>query len=123
MLPVVDQQGNRRTEAITIFLHVREDGHVKGVCSVVPRVRDAVLQVLIADPLHIIGNRIHVNGMRQMVVEQVNYSLGKNTITGFKIYRGAKSFGKGTSSKLPGVKLGCMRVGTGVTKLETKKTH
>ena len=118
MLPVIDKRGNRKTEAITIFLHVREKGHVKVVCRVVPRLRDAIVQVLYANPLHVIGNSIQANGTRQRVVDQLNYSLGKNMVIGFKLFRGVKSFGRGMSGRLPGAKLGCVRVGNGMAKLE-----
>lgn len=117
MLPVIDQRGKRRTEAVTIFLHVKKHGYVKSLCRVVPRVRDAVLQVLIADPLHRKGNRIEVNGSRQLVIDHVNHSLGKNAVTGFRVVQGAVSFGKGMAAKLPGAKLGCMRVGKDRAKL------
>ena len=123
MLPVVDQRGNRKTEPITIFLHVRENSHVRSVCRLVPRVRDAILQILIVDPLHATGKRVHANGSQHIVVDRVNHSLGKNTVTGFKVVRGAISFCRGTASKLPGARLGCMRVGAGLKKKKAKKSH
>lgn len=110
MLPVVDVTSKQRTEPITLFLQVPHKENVIKVCRLVPRVRDAVMQVLTTHPLRKNKNKISANISRQVLIDYVNQSIGSSTVSGFQVVRGARSFGKGTASKLPGAKLGCMRV-------------
>lgn len=110
MLPVINAAGQQRTEPVTIFLQVPHKDHVKIVCRLVPRVRDAVMQVLMAHPLRKDKNKVSAKISRQVLIDYVNHSIGAATVSGFQVVRGARSFGKGSASKLPGAKLGCMRV-------------
>ncbi|MEQ8193692.1 MAG: hypothetical protein RIB59_04305 [Rhodospirillales bacterium] len=121
MVPVVYENGAQQTKSVTVYLHVHRDDHVQSVCRVVPRVRDAVNQALLQDPLRMVKDRLVANRSKHLLVDYVNRSLGERAVKDFRVVLGGRRFGKGTASKLPGAQLGCMRVTKSVQEASNPK--
>ncbi len=107
------------TSAITIFLEPVKREDVGRICNNVPRIRDAVLQLLSRDPIPTRANKLQLDGLAERMMPAINAVLDEEKIKGVHLEPGMVNLAgrAGGISRLPFATInGC----SGIKEIEEK---
>ena len=104
----------KREMVVTPYLKVTKGAATRQVCSMVPRIRDAINQVISKKRIKVVredGTWVpRFDPFAALLAKQINKSLRTKFVEYVKLAEGAKSMGSGVSSRLPGGSLGCRKI-------------
>lgn len=96
MAPVQTLDGGWATAPMTVFLETRLPEDARAVCKLVPRVQDAVMQDLFANPVPLDPNsRMKLAGIGDRLIVAVNRALNHSPIIDVHILEGVPGNGVG----------------------------
>ena len=104
----------KREMVITPYLKVTKGSATKQVCSMVPKIRDAINQVIGKKRIKVVRKDDawvpRFEPFAALLAKQINKSFRYKFVEYVKLAEGAKSMGSGVSSRLPGGSLGCRKI-------------
>lgn len=100
--------GSADKAPVTITFEIPNQNHVAAVCRVTPRLRDALLQALFANPIAVADKNLDMEGVKPFLLEATNKTLGGNMVSAVTVEAGTMRV-KGGGTKWAGVN-GCKDV-------------
>lgn len=109
MVPV--RARSQRSAPLTVYLEVREKTYVGLICNQVPRLRDAMLQVLSRRPIPVQKRRMVLGDLPARLLGPMNSALGRPMIRTLYLVPGVVRMGGGSLAKLPFARInGCKTI-------------
>lgn len=102
MMPVsTGSSKKRRTIPGTLFLNVRDEDNIVSVCTLEPRIRDAVLQNLFREPPLISKGVLQTEAANARLMGVANGAVGGNKVSRAWLISGVTRRGKDAFKNLP----------------------
>lgn len=89
-VPVIGDDGQRVTASVATYLDVHGEKEANTVCTLAPRIRDAVNQVLFADPIRRVGRKMELAGIDGRVHQAITAAIKSDLVLAVHVVSGAK---------------------------------
>jgi len=96
---------------VTFFLEATSRKDVGRICAYVPRIRDAIFQVLSRDPIPVKNRKLVLDHVPEQLLGPINRAFDRPMLDSIYITAGAVRMGGGSISRLPFARInGCQTI-------------